>query len=231
MYQKYAQQTSACISVGWIFQYFDLIGNFSWKDEWYSFKKCSFDMFVWKMTSSWRASHIPLGLVVLQFCKLINTSPVFFPIVLVILYIKSSQPVVISIKAQAHNIGLMQILSLITFNLCRLLPRQIKRCVVHVLFVAAFCWRKRAFYVRIVGVMGIKSVDGWPNWDTANGREYETHKYESKAAGIKWHPWPFLKGACAYDRWFTQTHKLIFVAQGHKNFGCNEKLRPQITGQ
>lgn len=188
-------------------------------------------MFVWKMSSSWPPGEPVTSFWVWLSFSFVNSliHHLCFPIVRVIFNIKSSQPVVISIKA--HNIGLMQILSLITFNLCRLLPRQIKRCVVHVLFVAAFCWRKRAFYVHIVGVMGIKSVDGWPNWDTANGREYETHKYESKAAGIKWHPWPFLKGACAYDRWFTQTHKQIFVAQGHKNFGCNEKLRPQITGQ
>lgn len=29
------------------------------------------------LLASWRASHILLSLVVLQFCKLINTSPVF----------------------------------------------------------------------------------------------------------------------------------------------------------
>lgn len=106
-----------------------------------------------------RAGHIPLGLVVLQFCKLIYTSPMF-PILWVILYNTASLPLVISIKALPHRIWLMQILSLISFNLCSLLSRQIKRCVVPVLFVAGFCWHKRAFYVLIVGAMGIKSVDG-----------------------------------------------------------------------
>lgn len=54
----------------------------------------------------------------------------------------------------------MQICHLSVLIYFRLLPRQIKRCVVPVLFVAAFCRHKRTFYVRIVGAMGIKSVDG-----------------------------------------------------------------------
>ena len=116
------------------------------------FSKCFFDMLVWNIALFLRAGHVPLGLVVPQFCKVINTSPMFSNFV----GNTASLPLVISIKAQAHRIWLMQILSLISFNLCRLLPRQIKRCVVRLLFVAAFCWRKRAFYVRIVGAMGIK---------------------------------------------------------------------------
>lgn len=40
-----------------------------------------------------------------------------------------------------------------------------------------------------------------------------------------------LKGAYAYNSWFTQIHKLIFVRQGHKNFGCNDKVRPEIMVQ
>lgn len=64
---------------------------------------------------------------------------------------------------------------------------QIKSCFTLVLFVAAFVLTpgEKAFYVRIVGAMGIKSVDGSPRRDAANGREYETHKYESNAAGLK----------------------------------------------
>lgn len=38
-------------------------------------------------------------------------------------------------------------------------------------------------------------------------------------------PLAFFKVACAYDRWFTRTHKLIFATQGHENFGCDEKLQ------
>lgn len=38
-------------------------------------------------------------------------------------------------------------------------------------------------------------------------------------------PLAFFKVACAYDKWFTRTHKLIFATQGHENFGCNEKLQ------
>lgn len=40
-----------------------------------------------------------------------------------------------------------------------------------------------------------------------------------------------LKEAFAYNSWFTQIHKLIFVRQGHENFGCNDKVRPEIMVQ
>lgn len=38
-------------------------------------------------------------------------------------------------------------------------------------------------------------------------------------------PLAFFEVACAYDRRFTRTHKLIFATQGHENFGCDEKLQ------
>lgn len=38
-------------------------------------------------------------------------------------------------------------------------------------------------------------------------------------------PLAFCKVACAYDGWFTRTHKLIFATQGRENFGRDEKLQ------
>ena len=90
------------------------------------------------------------------------------------------------------------------------------------LFLCPYCW--------IGG--GVRKKHWWiVQLRHRQWRENETHKYGSDAAAIEWHPWPFcFKEACAYDRWFTQIHKLIFVVQGYKNFGGrDEKLRPEIT--
>lgn len=40
-------------------------------------------------------------------------------------------------------------------------------------------------------------------------------------------PLAFCKVACAYDRWFTRTHKLIFATQGQENFEKLQGLKSQ----
>ena len=117
-------------------------------------------------------------------------------------------------------------LTALVYEVVYYLDRLIKKCVVlfFVLFAAPLDWRKRGFYIRFVGARGDKKCWWIGQPRHRRWREYETHKYESKVAEMEWHPWPFLKVACACDRWFTQIHKQILLSpQGHKTFGVMRK--------
>lgn len=110
-----------------------------------------------------------LGLAVLQVCKLINIAPTFSNLV--------SNTSKCSVRAASCEIPLKP--TPIGYDQCKLCHlsvlislTQIKSCFTPVLFVAAFVLTlgEKAFYVRIVGALGIKKC--W--WIAPPGRGQRT---------------------------------------------------------